>query len=231
MLKVVYVSIGNEEEQYIHKLLDSEAVEFLSWDRKIGIMNLNSRPHVFIFDLESLPKEDVLKKVNELKEERPDFKVIFFVPTIKQTEMYAMIECQVDSIFEKSQIDKKELKQAIDHLQKDYFYLPISIHKGLLERVKDLKQTNFDIFYQRLSENGIDISIREAYVAYHVKDGLRNLNIAIELGITEGTVKIHVSNLYRKLHIKGRKNMVEYLNNLISDSFIDKENNEYSVIL
>ncbi|WP_077597041.1 LuxR C-terminal-related transcriptional regulator [Oceanobacillus kimchii] len=230
MIEVVYVSNGKEQKQYIHRLLERKAVQVLSWDRKITDCILSYSPDVAIFDVESLSYEELLEKMTIIKEMQPDIKIIFLVPTILEKEMYTMIDSQVDSILEKYQMKENELRQVINHLQHDYFYLPISVHKSLLERVQELKKTNFDIFYQKLTDNGIEISIKEAHVAYRVKEGLRNLNIASELGITEGTVKIHVSNLYRKLHIKGRRNMIEFLNNLKSDSFIDKENKEFNVI-
>ncbi|MFD1334553.1 LuxR C-terminal-related transcriptional regulator [Oceanobacillus iheyensis] len=230
MVEVVYVSQTNEEEQYIHRLLGSKRVEVLSWDRKITELILSFSPDVVLFDVESLPNDALLEKITTIKELQHNIKIIFLVSSIQERDMYTMIDNQVDSILEKHQIDENELRQVIEQLQHDYFYLPISVHKSLLERVQELKKTNFDLFYQKLTDNGIDISIKEAHVAYRVKDGLRNLNIASELGITEGTVKIHVSKLYRKLHIKGRRNMIEFLNNLKTDSFIDKENKEFNVI-
>ncbi|MFS0750378.1 helix-turn-helix domain-containing protein [Oceanobacillus sp. 1P07AA] len=230
MIEVVYVSNDNEQMQYIHRLLDRGTVEILSWDRKISEFIISHSPNVVIFDVESIEnKELLLEKITFIKEEQPGVKIILLVPTVVEIEMYTMIS-HVDSILEKYQMEENELHQVIDQLQHDYFYLPISAHKGLMERVQELKKANFDIFYQKLTDNGIEISIKEAHVAYRVKDGLRNLSIANELGIAEGTVKIHVSNLYRKLHIKGRRNMIEFLNNLKSDSLINKENREYNVI-
>lgn len=45
---------------------------------------------------------------------------------------------------------------------------------------------------------------RETAIARHVAEGLRNKEIAHRLGIEEGTVKMHVHNLFRKLDVSSR---------------------------
>jgi DNA-binding NarL/FixJ family response regulator len=45
---------------------------------------------------------------------------------------------------------------------------------------------------------------RETAIARHVAEGLRNKEIARRLGIEEGTVKMHVHNLFRKLGVSSR---------------------------
>ncbi len=48
------------------------------------------------------------------------------------------------------------------------------------------------------------ISERELMVIRHLTDGLSNKEIARELGIVDGTIKIHVRNIQRKLQLKNR---------------------------
>jgi two-component system nitrate/nitrite response regulator NarL len=49
---------------------------------------------------------------------------------------------------------------------------------------------------------------REQQVAALVCDGLSNKMIARKLGVTEGTVKIHVHMIYRKLGILSRAQLI-----------------------
>jgi DNA-binding NarL/FixJ family response regulator len=51
---------------------------------------------------------------------------------------------------------------------------------------------------------------RELDVVRMVARGLRNKEIAEELSITEGTVKIHLHNTYEKLHVDGRVQLTLY---------------------
>ena len=54
------------------------------------------------------------------------------------------------------------------------------------------------------------LSPREREVALLVARGLTNKQVAGELGVTEGTVKIHVHNIFRKVGAKRRYSLVVY---------------------
>jgi DNA-binding NarL/FixJ family response regulator len=51
---------------------------------------------------------------------------------------------------------------------------------------------------------------RESEVAVLVAQGLQNRAVAHHLGIGEGTVKIHLHNIYRKLGIENRSQLVRH---------------------
>jgi len=48
------------------------------------------------------------------------------------------------------------------------------------------------------------LTTREADIANLVSHGLNNKQIARELHLSEGTVKMHLHNIYRKLQLRGR---------------------------
>lgn len=52
------------------------------------------------------------------------------------------------------------------------------------------------------------LSGRERAVASLAKRGLRNKEIADELGLTEGTVKVHLHKVFDKLSIRGRTELI-----------------------
>jgi two-component system, NarL family, nitrate/nitrite response regulator NarL len=54
------------------------------------------------------------------------------------------------------------------------------------------------------------LTAREIEVVRRVADGLRNKEIADKLSITDGTVKIHLHNIYEKLGVNGRLELVLY---------------------
>jgi DNA-binding NarL/FixJ family response regulator len=49
---------------------------------------------------------------------------------------------------------------------------------------------------------------REAEVASLVAQGLSNKTVAGQLGLQEGTVKIHLYSIYRKLGVSGRAQLI-----------------------
>ena len=54
------------------------------------------------------------------------------------------------------------------------------------------------------SEVGSDLTPRERDVLDWVAEGLSNKQIAATLGLSPGTVRIHVSNILAKLHVENR---------------------------
>jgi DNA-binding NarL/FixJ family response regulator len=52
---------------------------------------------------------------------------------------------------------------------------------------------------------------REIELTKQVSQGLRNKEIAARLGITEGTVKIHLHRIYEKLNVTSRVELVNYV--------------------
>lgn len=60
---------------------------------------------------------------------------------------------------------------------------------------------------------GLILTPREEEVMLEVKKGLSNKEIADKLGITEFTVKKHLSSVLQKLNFKSRKDVIIYGNN------------------
>ncbi len=52
------------------------------------------------------------------------------------------------------------------------------------------------------------LSPREGEVALLVAGGLSNKEVARELGLSEGTVKIHLHNIFQKLGAKSRYHLI-----------------------
>jgi DNA-binding NarL/FixJ family response regulator len=55
------------------------------------------------------------------------------------------------------------------------------------------------------------LSPRERAVALLICGGLSNKDIARELGLRLGTVKIHVHNIFRKLGVRNRQSLIIHL--------------------
>ncbi len=51
---------------------------------------------------------------------------------------------------------------------------------------------------------------REKQVAELVRSGMKNLEISVQLNITETTLRVHLRRIYRKLGIQGRSNLREF---------------------
>jgi two-component system nitrate/nitrite response regulator NarL len=67
---------------------------------------------------------------------------------------------------------------------------------------------------RRLGPNPYSLTERELQVLTQVCEGRSNLNVAKRLGITEGTVKIHLSNSYKKLGVENRTQAIRIVERL-----------------
>ena len=67
---------------------------------------------------------------------------------------------------------------------------------------------------RRAGPNPYNLTGRELEVLTHVCEGRSNLNIAKRLSITEGTVKIHLSNSYKKLGVENRTQAIRIVERL-----------------
>ncbi len=57
-------------------------------------------------------------------------------------------------------------------------------------------------------QNRFELTPRERQIAELVCRGMRNEDIAKELGISPGTAKTHIRNIYRKVHVKSKISML-----------------------
>lgn len=60
----------------------------------------------------------------------------------------------------------------------------------------------------KILQDKVGLSEREMDVFFEVGSGVTNMEAAISLSITEGTVKFHLTNVFRKLEIKSRVKLV-----------------------
>ena len=62
------------------------------------------------------------------------------------------------------------------------------------------------------------LTAREREIVSHVTSGLRNREIAEECGLTEGTVKTHLHNIFSKMAVKSRTQLLIALSQITTDN-------------
>ena len=67
-----------------------------------------------------------------------------------------------------------------------------------------------ELLSREANEQALNLTDRELEVIRFVSKGLQNKDIASELGISEGTVKIHVHHIYAKLGLSNRVELAVY---------------------
>ena len=79
------------------------------------------------------------------------------------------------------------------------------------EKIKERLSKVSDINLEKISEDlqvKKGLSEREVDIFFVVGSGVNNSEAAEKLHVTEGTVKFHLTNVFRKLDIKSRSRLV-----------------------
>ena len=85
-----------------------------------------------------------------------------------------------------------------------------SVHRGepWIERETATRAFRAILDGESATVDGVTLTAREVEIVRMVAQGLRNKAIAERLSISEGTVKVHLHNIYEKLGVDGRLELV-----------------------
>ena len=147
------------------------------------------KPDVVLMD-GRLPDRHGVVATALLKEEFPEVRVILVSIDEGEEDVYRAIEAGVQSYLPKS-VERDELLTAVRRVHAGGRYFPAPVAARQMER--------------RRREA---LSTRETEVLRYVMKGFANKQIAIELKITEATVKAHVSSVLEKLNAPDRTRAV-----------------------
>ena len=122
-------------------------------------------------------------------------KVVFLTATASDAQLVRAVSDGAQGIVLKEEA-LSELVQCIRAVAEGRVWLPLAVINAALEREQKRKSTS-QILTQLLT-------IRERQVVLLIADGLSNKEVGRRLQLSEGTVKIHLHNIYQKLQVNNR---------------------------
>lgn len=141
-------------------------------------------PDIVVLDLR-MPGLGGIETIAKLREEFGDVRVIIFSNFAKGEEVYQALKAGAAGFVVK-EMAVERLLDAIRRVHRGEQYVPAEVATRVGERL--LAQ----------------LSPRELEVLKLVAKGLSNKEIAAQLNVVEGTIKIHVTNLLSKLRVADR---------------------------
>jgi two-component system nitrate/nitrite response regulator NarP len=153
-----------------------------------------SRPELLVIDVQMPVRTgmDVLRTLRSRGDRRP---IVLLTAQLDDGNLLEAIQLGVDGILLKDGAQSL-LLTCLTSVRGGTRW----IEKALLERALDLTMSGAA---ERKDPFG-DLTAKERAVAGLVAQGLRNKNIAGELGITEGTVKVYLHRIYEKIGVTNR---------------------------
>jgi DNA-binding NarL/FixJ family response regulator len=158
------------------------------------------RPDILVLDVR-MPGTDGLSVMRQMKEEKLPTRVVLLAASLEDREMLEATRLGVGGVVLK-EMAPRLLVQCIR-----------KVHAGepWLERRATARA--FETLLRREAgarEVGMVLTVREIEIVRMVVAGLRNKAIGERLSISEGTVKTHLHNIYEKLHVGSRPELIRY---------------------
>lgn len=147
------------------------------------------RPDVVLMDL-SMPELDGVEATRRIAAQYPSSRVLVLTSFSEQSRILDAISAGADGYLLKH-ADPDEITAAVR-----------SVHAG--DAPLDPKAARVLLDAGRMLRETVALSEREREVLLLVRDGLANKQIARRLGITERTVKAHLTKVFQRIDVTGR---------------------------
>ncbi|MEJ2666326.1 MAG: response regulator transcription factor [Deinococcales bacterium] len=161
----------------------------------------SSRPDVLVLDVR-LPDGNGIDLVAEAKAVSPDTRVLVLTSYSGDDTIAEAVVAGVDGFASKT-TDAESLVRTIRELAAGRDVLQAQVSAALIRYLQGPPVVEPPGFAEQLTS-------REAQIAAFVTEGLSNREIGERMGISEKTVKNHVSNILSKMHAHRRTDIMRY---------------------
>lgn len=162
-------------------------------------MAVSLKPDVILMDM-VMPRKSGLEAIYDIKQENPDARILVITSFAEDDKVFPAIKAGALGYLLKDS-GPEALLQAI----RDVYQGKSSLHPTIARKlIRELNQPS------NLPPTDEPLTSRELEVLRYVARGLSNQEISDKLVISEGTVRIHVSNILSKLHLANRTQAALY---------------------
>ena len=157
---------------------------------------VRNRPDAMLLDLQ-LPGMSEVEVLRELRKSRRNLPVAMLTFSMQQDDLIKALRAGANGYLLRS-IEPEELITSLQDMVAGNLVLAKEF-TGILAKVLS---GELDISGDRTTLAGL--TPRELEILCHISEGKSNKVIAKELGISDGTVKLHVKSILRKLNVSSR---------------------------
>lgn len=167
----------------------------------------NVQPDILLLDI-NMPNKNGIDVLEELKEKNMPVKVLMLTVHSEVEYLVKAVDIGADGYILKDS-GFEELKQAINLIMNGESYIQPTLIPALNSRL-----INRDIDKEKMEA----LTKREIEILAQVASGMFNKEIAVNLDISERTVKNHISNIFKKIDVSDRTQAAVFAirNNIIN---------------
>lgn len=168
----------------------------------------NHNIDLILMDIE-MPKMNGIEATERIKNKNPQIKIIMLTVFDNDENIFNAIKAGADGYLLK-EVNPKNLHQGVIETMNGGATMTPSI------AAKTLKLFRKPLQFEVRNEN-LKLSAREIQVLEHLSSGIKYEAIACNLKLSNGTIRKHVENIYRKLHVNNKLEAIQKAknNNLI----------------
>lgn len=163
-------------------------------------------PDVALVDIDA-PSNNGLTLARKIKQRSPNIGVIVLTSNASDAQLFQALKAQASAYLEK-EVTAEQLVDTIRRVARGEH----PINEGLTTRPKVAEQVlqQFQELSQRYEAEAFisPLTARETEILNYIAQGYLNKQIAIKLGISEQTIKNHVTSILRKLNANARTDAV-----------------------
>jgi len=182
------------------KLGFTNVIETDSLDSAIDrLSEVNGRVAIALFDL-GMPGISSPASLRAVKEVYPRIKIAVVSGSTKKTDIMSAIETGVNGYVPKV-LGAKQLSEALKLILGGIVYVPPLMADGTASEAEPSNSTMSESDQKQVLEK---LTPRQVDVLKMLVDGKATKEIAAGLGLSEGTVKIHLKALFKSLKVRNR---------------------------
>lgn len=186
---------------YLHTLTDIQVIA----EADSGMAAITAvdqyQPDVVLMDLEMPGEQDGITATRQIRKLHPETQVIVVTSHHQDEYIFPAVRAGAISYLLKD-VEPDELAAAIRKAAKGEAVLDSRVASRIIRELQGIRMDEFNPF--------TELSEREFEVLRLIAAGMSNSEIAETLVIGESTVKTHISNLLRKLHLDDRTQAAVY---------------------
>jgi DNA-binding NarL/FixJ family response regulator len=163
--------------------------------RQAVSMAKNLKPDVILMDI-SMPEMDGVSATREIMQDTNEVAIVGLTVSDSEEDITSMLEAGACGYVLKDS-GPEDLARAIEDANAGRFPLDRAVARKMVERLAAARPS-------RELQTAEPLGEREKAVLRLVLVGRPNKGIAAELGVSESTVKSHLREIFRKLHVDSR---------------------------
>lgn len=154
-------------------------------------------PAIVFMDI-NMPEMNGIEATRAIKARFPDTRVVMLTVSAEERDLIDAIRSGAEGYLLKS-MEQHELESMIGHLSRGELVVPPALATKLLAEFRGEDHAADP-----------DLTARESEVLRDVSSGATSREIGLHLDISENTVNFHLKNIFSKLHLKNRAQVVAW---------------------